>query len=72
MAIRVCIAGATGWAGSMVTRTILGAGEFQLVGAIARQKVGQDIGEVLGLPKANISIIQTLEEILHTIFCRSR
>lgn len=66
MAIRICVAGATGWAGSMVTRTILGTGEFQLVGAIARQKVGQDVGEVFGLPKANIPIVQTLEETLHT------
>lgn len=64
MAIRVCVAGATGWAGSLVTRTILTSDEFQLAGAIARKKAGQDIGEVLGLAKANIPIVHTLEELL--------
>ena len=34
MPIRVCVAGATGWTGSLVTRRILGSSEFQLVGAI--------------------------------------
>ncbi len=60
MTIRVCVAGATGWAGSLVARAILTSQEFQLVGAIARKKAGQDIGEVLGLAKANIPITQTL------------
>ena len=48
MAIRVCVAGATGWAGAAVTRAILDAPEFELVGAIARQKGGEDIGVALG------------------------
>jgi 4-hydroxy-tetrahydrodipicolinate reductase len=63
MAIRVCVAGATGWTGSLVTGKILGSSEFQLVGAIARQRAGQDIGEVLGLAKAGINIVQSLEEV---------
>lgn len=66
MTIRVCVAGATGWTGGLVTRTILTSQEFQLVGAIARKKAGQDIGEALGLPKADITVVQTLEEILPT------
>jgi 4-hydroxy-tetrahydrodipicolinate reductase len=37
MAIRVCVAGATGWTGSAVTDAILGSSDFQLVGAIARR-----------------------------------
>src|SRR2546426_763806 len=35
MVIRVCVAGATGWAGSAVTGNILASSEFQLVGVIA-------------------------------------
>jgi 4-hydroxy-tetrahydrodipicolinate reductase len=66
MTIRVCVAGATGWTGSLVTRRILTSNEFQLVGAIARKRSGQDIGEALGLPKADITIVQTVEEILPT------
>jgi 4-hydroxy-tetrahydrodipicolinate reductase len=66
MAIQVCVAGATGWTGSLLTRTIVASSEFQLVGAIARQKAGQDIGEALGLPKAGITIVHTLDDLLAT------
>ena len=34
MPIKVCVAGATGWTGSLVARRILEASEFELVGAI--------------------------------------
>lgn len=49
MVVRVCVAGATGWTGSAVARKILESSEFQLVGAIARQQAGIDVGEALGL-----------------------
>lgn len=64
MAIRVCVAGATGWTGSAVTRGILASREFQLVGAVARKRAGADAGEALGLPRAGIAIAPTLEEAL--------
>ena len=64
MAIRVCVAGATGWTGSAVTGAILASSEFQLVGAIARRQVGRDIGEVLGHGRANLNIVASLEEAL--------
>ena len=64
MAIRVCVAGATGWTGSAVTEAILASSEFQLVGAIARRQAGRDIGEALGLEKANLHIVASLEEAL--------
>ena len=41
MAIRVCVAGATGFVGSCITRRILESGDFQLVGAIARRDAGR-------------------------------
>ncbi|HEV2663230.1 MAG TPA: 4-hydroxy-tetrahydrodipicolinate reductase [Ktedonobacteraceae bacterium] len=66
MAIRVCVAGATGWTGSAVTGAILASSEFQLVGAIARRDVGRDIGEVLGHKRANLNIVSSLEEALAT------
>lgn len=66
MAIKVCVAGATGWTGSLVTKAVLSSSEFQLVGAIARREAGKDIGEVLGLPKAGVQIVQTLEELSNT------
>ena len=66
MAIRVCVAGATGWTGSAVTGAILASSEFQLVGAIARRDVGRDIGEALGHKRANLNIVSSLEEALAT------
>ncbi|SPF38772.1 Dihydrodipicolinate reductase [Candidatus Sulfopaludibacter sp. SbA4] len=64
MSIRVCIAGATGWAGSALTRRVLGAAEFTLAGAIARSQAGQDIGKVLELAPAGIAVAATLDEAL--------
>jgi 4-hydroxy-tetrahydrodipicolinate reductase len=64
MVIRVCVAGATGWTGSAVTRKILESSEFQLVGAVARKQTGVDIGEALGCDKAGLNIVATLEEAL--------
>src|SRR5438105_14106962 len=64
MAIRVCVAGATGWTGGAVSGAILGSSEFQLVGAIARRHAGRDIGEVLDQGRANVTIVASLEEAL--------
>ena len=64
MPIRICVAGATGWAGSPLTRRILQSQEFQLVGAIARRAAGRDVGDVLGLPAAGVEIAATLEDAL--------
>lgn len=64
MVIKIAVAGATGWSGRAITRKILESGEFELVGAIARQKAGQDIGEALGLGAKGIKIVGSLEEVL--------
>jgi 4-hydroxy-tetrahydrodipicolinate reductase len=64
MPIRVCVAGTTGWAGSLVTRRVLAAPEFRLVGAIARREAGRDVGEALGMPAAGVKIAGSLAEAL--------
>jgi 4-hydroxy-tetrahydrodipicolinate reductase len=64
MPIHVCVAGATGWTGSLVTQQILASGDFQLAGAIARRHAGQDVGEVLGLPPAGVTIAPDLDVAL--------
>jgi 4-hydroxy-tetrahydrodipicolinate reductase len=64
MPIRVCVAGATGWTGSAVTRQILEAPEFELTGAVARKRAGEDIGAALGLAHAGAPISATVEEAL--------
>jgi 4-hydroxy-tetrahydrodipicolinate reductase len=64
MPIRVCVAGATGWTGSAVTRHLLQSSDLQLAGAIARRSAGRDIGEVLGGPPAGIEVVSSLEGVL--------
>jgi 4-hydroxy-tetrahydrodipicolinate reductase len=64
LAIRVCVAGVSGWTGSEVARDILARGEFELTGAVARRAAGRDIGEVLGLAKTGILVGANLDDAL--------
>lgn len=66
MAIRVCVAGATGWTGGALTRGILASSEIQLVSAIGRRQAGTDIGVALGRAPLGIPIAASLEEALTT------
>ena len=64
MAIRVCVAGATGWTGSLIARRLIESDEFELTSVIARQKAGQDIGQVIGGEPVGVKIVASLEEAL--------
>ncbi|HEX2910373.1 MAG TPA: 4-hydroxy-tetrahydrodipicolinate reductase [Chloroflexia bacterium] len=64
MAIKVCIAGVTGWTGSLLARRIIESEEFELVGAVARQLTGFDVGEFLGMKHNGLKIAGSLEETL--------
>jgi 4-hydroxy-tetrahydrodipicolinate reductase len=64
MSIKVCIAGTTGWTGSVVARHLLASNEFDVVGAIARRSAGGDLGETLGLPANGLMIHQTLQDVI--------
>jgi 4-hydroxy-tetrahydrodipicolinate reductase len=64
MAIRVCLAGVSGWTGSQVARSILASPEFELTGAIARRSAGRDVGELLGSPLSEVVVAATLAEAL--------
>ncbi len=64
MAIRVCVAGATGWTGSAVVRKILTSNDFQLVGAVARKQAGTDVGEALGIDMVGLHVVASLDEAL--------
>jgi 4-hydroxy-tetrahydrodipicolinate reductase len=48
MSLKVCLAGATGWAGSELARGIAATDDLKLVGAMARRHAGQKLGDVLG------------------------
>src|SRR5262245_39845423 len=64
MAIRVCVAGVSGWTGSAVARAVLASDEFELTGAVARRQAGRDAGELLGLPANGVVIAPSLGEAL--------
>ena len=51
MTLRICLAGATGWAGSELARGIAKSADLELVAAVARRHAGRVLGEVLGEPR---------------------
>ncbi len=66
MAIRVIVAGATGWTGGAVTKAVLAADDLVLAGAVARSAAGRDIGETLGGAPCGISVVASVEEAVNT------
>jgi 4-hydroxy-tetrahydrodipicolinate reductase len=66
MKLKICVAGATGWAGSALSRGILRADDMELVAAISRGNAGKTLGEALGLEGLTTPICGTVEEALKT------
>jgi 4-hydroxy-tetrahydrodipicolinate reductase len=62
--IRVCLAGATGWAGSTVARAIAQIDDIVLVSAVSRKHAGQILGEALAEPRLTCLVYATAEEAL--------
>lgn len=60
--IKVCIAGATGWAGSELSKAIHRSEDMELVAAISRGNAGKTVGEVIGVQGLNTPIFGTVEE----------
>jgi dihydrodipicolinate reductase len=64
MVIDVCLAGATGWAGSALARSIARTKDVALVAAVSRKHAGGSLGEVLGEPLLDCPIYASTEEAL--------
>jgi len=64
MTIKVCLAGATGWAGSALARAIAQTEDIELVSAVSRTQAGRILGNVLGEPRLTAPIYGTAEEAL--------
>lgn len=62
--IRVCLAGATGWAGSAVARAIAQSTDIELVSAVSRTHAGRTLGEVLTEPRLTCPVYATAKEAL--------
>ncbi len=66
MATKVCLAGATGWAGSELARSIAKTDDVTLVAAVARKEAGRVLGDVLGEPRLAGRIHASAAEALAT------
>ena len=64
--LKICVAGATGWAGSELSRGILDASDMELVAAVSRSHVGKTLGEALGMEGLTTPIFETVEDALKT------
>ncbi len=64
MAIKVCLAGATGWAGSELARSIAKTADLTLVAAVSRKHAGRGLGEVLGEPRLTCPVFPSAKEAL--------
>jgi 4-hydroxy-tetrahydrodipicolinate reductase len=62
--VKVCLAGATGWAGSELARGIAATDDVVLVSAIARRNAGQNLGAVLGDGRLDAPIFANADEAL--------
>src|SRR5690242_17292728 len=67
MTTRVCLAGATGWAGSELARGIAATDDLDIVAAVSRKHAGRDLGDVLGEPRLGSPVYASASEALgHT------
>jgi 4-hydroxy-tetrahydrodipicolinate reductase len=64
--IRICLAGATGWAGSALAKGIVEAPDVELVAAISRSNAGKVLGAVLQIQGLEAPIFGTVSEALQT------
>jgi 4-hydroxy-tetrahydrodipicolinate reductase len=64
--LRVCVAGATGWAGSELSRGIANTVDLELVVAISRRYAGKTLEEAIGIKGLSTPIFGTVEDALKT------
>lgn len=62
--IRVCVAGATGWAGSALSKGIYGSEDMELVAAISRSNAGKTLGKVISIDGFITPIFGSVEDAL--------
>lgn len=64
--LKVCVAGATGWAGSELSKAIHNMEDMELVAGISRSNAGKTVGQVTGAEGLAAPIFGTVEEALTT------
>ncbi len=58
--IRVCVAGATGWAGRAIVEGILASDDLVLASGVARSGTGDDLGLALGGARLDVPLLATV------------
>jgi len=66
MTIKVCLAGATGWAGSALAKAIHAADDMELVGGVSRTHAGKPLGDVLNDSGISLTLSGTAAEALNS------
>lgn len=66
MSIKVCIAGATGWAGSALARAVAGTPDLVVAAAVSRTHAGKRLGDVLDEPRLGAQVHASATEALAT------
>jgi 4-hydroxy-tetrahydrodipicolinate reductase len=66
MNTKICLAGATGWAGSALSRGIFEAPDMELVSAISRSHAGQVLGKAIGINGLDVPVFNTVTKALTT------
>lgn len=64
MGINVCLAGATGWAGSELARSLATTTDISIVAAVGRTNAGRILGDVLGEPRLTAGVYASAAEAL--------
>ncbi|MFH1474788.1 MAG: 4-hydroxy-tetrahydrodipicolinate reductase, partial [Chloroflexota bacterium] len=62
--IRVCIAGATGWAGRALAAGVVAAEDLRLVSAVSRSAAGSDLGVAFGGAALGVPVTASVAEAL--------
>jgi len=62
--LNICVAGATGWAGSELSKGIHRAADMELVAVVSRTHAGKALGEVIGVEGLGAPIFGNAEDAL--------
>ncbi|EJL74840.1 4-hydroxy-tetrahydrodipicolinate reductase [Chryseobacterium populi] len=65
--IKVFIAGATGWAGSELSKGVFKQEGMKLAGGLSRSHNGQNLAEILNLGNEEIPVFDTIEKALDSV-----
>jgi 4-hydroxy-tetrahydrodipicolinate reductase len=64
--LRICVAGATGWAGSELSQGIFDAADMALVAAVSRSNAGKTLEEAISIKGLTTPIFGTVQDALET------